>query len=76
MAVLFLPAAGAWAQTAGGAAPSGQMKIAILNVRQAIVTTARRKASLRAASDPVRRATKRSAEYAEADSGFAESAQQ
>src|SRR3984893_3404323 len=38
MAALFLPAAGAWAQTAGGAAPSGP-KIAILNVRQAIVTT-------------------------------------
>jgi outer membrane protein len=41
LALLFLPAAGAWAQTGGGAAPSGQMmKIAILNVRQAIVTTA------------------------------------
>jgi outer membrane protein len=41
MAVLFLPAARAWAQTGGAAAPSGQtMKIAILNVRQAIVTTA------------------------------------
>ena len=40
LALLFLPAMGAWAQTGGGAAPSGQMKIAILNVRQAIVTTA------------------------------------
>ena len=40
LALLLLPAAGAWAQTGGGAAPSGQMKIAILNVRQAIVTTA------------------------------------
>jgi outer membrane protein len=40
MAVLFLPAAGAWAQTAGGAAPAGQAKVGILNVRQAIVTTA------------------------------------
>lgn len=40
MAVLFLPAAGAWAQTAGGAAASGAMKVGILNVRQAIVTTA------------------------------------
>ena len=39
LALLFLPAMGAWAQTGGGAAPSGQMKIAILNVRQAIVTT-------------------------------------
>jgi outer membrane protein len=39
MAVLFLPAAGAWAQ-AGGAAPAGQAKVGILNVRQAIVTTA------------------------------------
>jgi|SRR5690242_17357084 outer membrane protein len=39
LALSFLPAMGAWAQT-GGAAPSGQMKIAILNVRQAIVTTA------------------------------------
>lgn len=38
LALLFLPAA--WAQTGGGAAPSGQTKIAILNVRQAIVTTA------------------------------------
>ena len=43
LALLFLPAACAWAQTGGGAAgaaPSGPMKIAILNVRQAIVTTA------------------------------------
>src|ERR1700680_2531130 len=40
MAVLFLPAAGAWAQTAGGAAASGAMKVGILNVRQAIVTAA------------------------------------
>jgi outer membrane protein len=40
MAALFLPAAGAWAQTAGGAAASGAMKVGILNVRQAIVTTA------------------------------------
>src|SRR5260370_2810650 len=40
LALLFLPAAGAWAQTAGGGAPSSQIKIAILNVRQAIVTTA------------------------------------
>jgi outer membrane protein len=40
LALLFLPAAAAWAQTGAGAAPSGQTKIAILNVRQAIVTTA------------------------------------
>jgi outer membrane protein len=43
LALLLLPAAYAWAQTGGGAAgaaPSGPMKIAILNVRQAIVTTA------------------------------------
>ncbi|HZP34730.1 MAG TPA: OmpH family outer membrane protein [Candidatus Acidoferrales bacterium] len=39
LALLFFSAAGAWAQTAGGAAPSGQLKIGILNVRQAIVTT-------------------------------------
>lgn len=39
LALLFLPAAGAWAQAGGNAAPSGPMKIAILNVRQAIVTT-------------------------------------
>jgi len=39
LALLLLPAAGAWAQTGGGAAPSGQ-KIGTLNVRQAIVTTA------------------------------------
>jgi outer membrane protein len=39
LALLFLPAAGAWAQAGGGAAPSGPVKIAILNVRQAIVTT-------------------------------------
>lgn len=39
LALLSLPAAGAWAQTGGSAAPSGQLKIAILNVRQAIVTT-------------------------------------
>jgi outer membrane protein len=40
LALLFLPAAGTWAQTGGGAASSSQIKIAILNVRQAIVTTA------------------------------------
>jgi Skp family chaperone for outer membrane proteins len=40
LTLLFLPSAGAWAQTGGGAAPSAQTKIAILNVRQAIVTTA------------------------------------
>src|SRR5690348_13106832 len=40
LALLLLPAAGAWAQTGGSAAPSAQTKIAILNVRQAIVTTA------------------------------------
>jgi outer membrane protein len=40
LALLLLPAAGAWAQTGGGAAPSAQIKIAILNVKQAIVTTA------------------------------------
>jgi outer membrane protein len=40
LALLFLPAAGAWAQTGGSAAPSGQIKIAILNVKLAIVTTA------------------------------------
>jgi RNA polymerase sigma-70 factor, ECF subfamily len=39
LALLCLRAAGASAQTSGTAAPSGQMKIAILNVRQAIVTT-------------------------------------
>jgi outer membrane protein len=39
LALLLLPAAGAWAQTGGSAAPSGPLKIAILNVRQAIVTT-------------------------------------
>ena len=39
LAWLLLPAAGAWAQTGGSAAPSGPLKIAILNVRQAIVTT-------------------------------------
>lgn len=39
LALLLLPAAGAWAQTGGSAAPSGQVKLAILNVRQAIVTT-------------------------------------
>src|SRR5437588_1057820 len=39
VALLFLPAAGAWAQTGGATAPSGPIKIAILNVRQAIVTT-------------------------------------
>ena len=38
LALLLLPATGAWAQT-GGAAASGPMKIAILNVKQAIVTT-------------------------------------
>lgn len=40
LAVLSLSAAGAWAQTSGTAAPSSSVKIAILNVRQAIVTTA------------------------------------
>lgn len=40
LALLCFPVAGAWAQTGGGAAPSGQIKIAILNVRQAIVATA------------------------------------
>ena len=40
LALLCFPAAGAWAQTGGAAAPSGQMKIGILNVRQAIVATA------------------------------------
>ena len=40
LALLCLPVAGAWAQTGGAAAPSGQMKIGILNVRQAIVATA------------------------------------
>jgi outer membrane protein len=40
LALLSLPAAGAWAQAGGGAAPSGQMKVGTLNVRQAIVTTA------------------------------------
>ena len=39
LALLFLPVAGAWAQTGGGAAPSSPVKLAILNVRQAIVTT-------------------------------------
>ena len=39
LALLLLPATGAWAQTGGAAAASGPMKIAILNVRQAIVTT-------------------------------------
>jgi outer membrane protein len=40
LALLLLPAAGAWAQAGGGAAPSNQMKVGTLNVRQAIVTTA------------------------------------
>ncbi len=40
LALLCLPAASGWAQTSGTAAPSGQVKIAILNVRQAIVSTA------------------------------------
>ena len=40
LALLCLAAAGAWAQTGGSAAPAGPMKIAILNVKQAIVTTA------------------------------------
>src|SRR5260370_29976819 len=40
LALLFLPAAGAWAQTGGGGAPSSQIKIAIFNLREAIVTTA------------------------------------
>lgn len=39
LALLLLPAAGAWAQTGGAAASSAPMKIAILNVRQAIVST-------------------------------------
>jgi outer membrane protein len=39
LAMLLLPAAGAWAQAGGNAAPAAPMKIAILNVRQAIVTT-------------------------------------
>lgn len=39
LALLFVPAAGAWAQAGGGAASSAPMKIAILNVRQAIVST-------------------------------------
>ena len=39
LALLVLPAAGAWAQTGGSAAPSGPIKIGVLNVRQAIVTT-------------------------------------
>lgn len=39
LALLVLPAAGAWAQTGASAAPSGPMKIGVLNVRQAIVTT-------------------------------------
>lgn len=40
LALLFLPATGAWAQAGAGAAPSSQMKVGTLNVRQAIVTTA------------------------------------
>ena len=40
LALILLPAAGALAQTGGGAAPSAQMKVGTLNVRQAIVTTA------------------------------------
>jgi outer membrane protein len=39
LAFFLLPATGAWAQTGGAAAASGPLKIAILNVRQAIVTT-------------------------------------
>lgn len=39
LALLLLPATGAWAQTGGGAANPGPMKIAILNVKQAIVGT-------------------------------------
>src|SRR5579863_6288749 len=39
LALLLMPAAGAWAQTGGAAASSAPMKIAILNVRQAIVST-------------------------------------
>ena len=39
LALLCLRPAGALAQTGGTAAPSGQMKIAILNVRQAIIAT-------------------------------------
>jgi outer membrane protein len=39
LALLLLPATGAWAQTGGGAASSAPMKIAILNVKQAIVGT-------------------------------------
>ncbi len=40
LALLFLPVAGAWAQAGAGAPASAQMKIATLNVKQAIVTTA------------------------------------
>src|SRR5690349_6797861 len=40
LALVLLPAAGALAQAGGGAAPSAQMKVGTLNVRQAIVTTA------------------------------------
>jgi hypothetical protein len=39
LVLLCLRPAGALAQTGGSAAASGQMKIAILNVRQAIVAT-------------------------------------
>src|ERR1700719_3127807 len=39
LALLLMPAAGAWAQTGGAAASSAPMKIAILNVRQPIVST-------------------------------------
>ena len=39
LALLLMPTAGAWAQTGGAAASSAPMKIAILNVRQAIVST-------------------------------------
>lgn len=39
LALLFLPAAGAWAQAGGGTPASAPMKIATLNVRQAIVST-------------------------------------
>lgn len=39
LALLIFPLAGAWAQSGGSAPTSGQMKVGILNVRQAIVST-------------------------------------
>lgn len=39
LALLLLPAAGAWAQAGAGTPASAPMKIATLNVRQAIVST-------------------------------------